>query len=132
VTLLKNGMRLLFLWFKIFFLSENWSWVSWMLIYVITLGWPLSWVDCLEKVTHDGWLEALTILSLFLEVELRMAYMKDYRDSWMKMMLNFFLFSRIVFVSILFFWTFCEKSFRFLKIMNLPHLQISGLICFCF
>ena len=48
----------------------------------------------------------------------------------MKRILNSFLFPRIISMSNLFFRTFCEKSLRFFKIMNLPHLQLSGLTCF--
>ena len=50
----------------------------------------------------------------------------------MKTILNSFLFSKIISVSILFFQTFCKKILRFLRIINLSHPQLSKLTCFCF
>jgi len=130
MPLLKNKMRLIFLWFKISFLSENQNWVCQTLIYMIAFGWFLSWVNCLEKIIHNRWLDVPMILSPSLDIKFEMIHMKDHKDSWMKIISNSFLFSRIMSVSSLFFQTFCTKSFRFLKIMNLSCLQISKLICF--
>jgi len=85
---------------------------------VITLGCLLLWIECLENITHKGWLEAPTTLSPFLNIKLGIVYIKDYRDSWMKTISNSFLFSKIISMSSLFFQTFYEKIFRSFKIMN--------------
>jgi len=67
---LKKEIRLIFLWFIIFFLRENWSWISWILIYVITLRYLLLFVDCLEKAIYNKWFVVLTMISFFSDIEL--------------------------------------------------------------
>jgi len=59
-----------------------------------------------------------------LNIRLRRFLMRIISDS--------FLFFSIISMSNLFFWTFCKKSLRFLKIINLPHPQMSRLTCFYF
>ena len=101
------------------FLRKKQSWVSQTLIYMITLEYSLSWVKCFEKVTHEGWLEVPIILSSSSDIELGIVCIKDHRNFWIKTISNSFLFSKIISISSLFFWTFYKKTFRFFKIMNL-------------
>ena len=60
---------------------------------MIILGYLLLYNKYLGKITHEGWLEVPTILSSSSNVKLGMVYMKDHGNSWMKIMLNSFLFS---------------------------------------
>jgi len=113
-------------------LREKHKWVSWTLIYVITLGCLLSLDSCLEKVIHAGWLAVLIILLPFSLDKLGMIWIKNHGSSWMKRILNSFLFCKIILVSSLFLWTFCENNQRFFRIMNSSHPQLSRLICLYF
>jgi len=92
---LKKEMILIFLWLIIFFLSEKHNWESLALMYVITFRWSLLLANCLKKIIYEEWWEALIIDSSFSEDELEIDWIMDYRDSWMKMISKFVLFSKI-------------------------------------
>ena len=112
-----------------FFLSKKHNWRSWILIYIMTLGYLFSIFKFFKKVIYKGWLGVSTICSLFSDNKLGIVQTADHRSSWIKMILKSFLFSSITSVRSLFFWIFCKKIFRFLIIIGLPHSQLSKLIC---
>ena len=84
----------------------------------MAFGESLSLDSCLENVTQSGWFGTPTKLSLSLFKELGIDQINDYSGSYMKIILKFLLDSNIVLVRSLFFWTFCEKSLIFLKIIS--------------
>ena len=92
------------------------------------LGKLLSFEDNLEKVNQSGWFEAPTKLSPSSYKELGIDQINNYGSSWMKIILNSLLDSKIISVRSLFFQIFCEKSLMFLIIMLVNHLQLSKLI----
>ena len=126
-TTIKEKMRLISLWFIMFFLKEKCNWKSQTLMYVITLRWLFLLVKCLEKVTYDRWLRALTIFFPSSNVKLGMFWIINYRDFWINIISIFWLFSKMISVRRWFFWTFCEKILRLFKIILYHYPQISKL-----
>ena len=112
-----------------FFLSKKHNWRSWILMYIMTLGYLFSIFKFFKKVIYKGWLGVSTIFSLFSDNKLGIVQTADHRSSWIKMILKSFLFSSITLVKSLFFWTFCKNIFRFLIIIGLSHSQLRKLIC---
>jgi len=97
--------------------------MSLILIYVMTLGCSFLSINCLEKIIHEGWLEAPTIFSLSSNNELGIIWIMNYESSWINMMSMFLLFSKIeaVFVSIL------QKILKLFKIIVLTYPQLREL-----
>ena len=75
------------------------------------------------------WFGVPTMLSLSLLEELSIVWMNDQEGSWMKRISKYFLVSNILFIRVLFFQTFCEKSLRLSKIMLGHCSQLSEFIC---
>jgi len=117
---LKKEMILIFLWLIIFFLSEKHNWESLALMYVITFRWSLLLANCLKKIIHEEWWEALIIDSSFSEDELEIDWIMDYRDSWMKMISKFVLFSKIRSKRRQFLWMFCKDFWGCIRLLFQP------------
>ena len=83
----------------------------------MTLEELLSFEDDLGKVNQSEWFKALTKLSLSSYKELGINWINDHGGSWIKIISNSLLDSKIISVKSLFFQTFCEKSLMFLIIM---------------
>jgi len=75
--LLRKEKQLISLWLKIYFLKKNCILESHMLIYEITLGWLLSLLGGLKKVSQLGWFGTSTTLFPFLLEKHRIIQIKD-------------------------------------------------------
>ena len=77
------------------------------MIYISTIGCSWLLADDLKKVNQSRWYGVFTTLSPSLLEELGIVQIKNYGGSWIS---KFFLFSKIISVRILFFWTFWENK----------------------
>ena len=85
----------------------------------MTLKKSPSFEGVLEKVNQSEWFGVPTKLSSSSHKELRIDQINNYSSSWMKIILNSLLDSKIISVRSLFFWMFYEKNLMFLVIMLL-------------
>jgi len=128
--LLKKEIQEIFLWLKMSFLLEKQSCKSLMFMYNMTLGELWSLEEFLEKIIQLGWFGTPTNCSLFLFNKLGMKWIRNHDGSWIKITSNSFCASKIVLVSNLFLWMFCEKILMLLIIMLDYYSQLSKLIDF--
>lgn len=105
------------------FHRENKKYNNWTLIYKITLGESLLFNSNLTKVTQSEWLWMPTKLSPSLLKELGINQINNQGSSYMKIISNSLLDSKIIFIRSLFFQTFYKKSLMFLIIM-LKHCSL--------
>jgi len=130
LLLLKKEKQQISLWLQMFFHRENLK--CNIETYEITLGKTLLFNSMLEKVNQSEWLGVPTKLYSSLLKELGIDWINNQGDSWMKIMLNFLLDSKIVPVRSLFFQTFCKKSLILLIIILKHCSQLSKLTAFWF
>ena len=104
-------------WLIMSFLSEKQKEESLTLIYVMTLGESLVEHGSLAKVSQLGWLETSNKGTPSELIELGMILIVVHDGSWMKIMSKSKLTSRMVLIKKLFFQIFCEKNFKFFKII---------------
>jgi len=112
------------------FHREKWKCESLTFIYDTTLEESWSFDTFLEKVSQLEWFDTPTKCSPFLLNKLGIEQMIDYGGSWMKIISKSFCVSRIVLVSKLFLWTFCENILMLVQIMLDYHSYLSKLIVF--
>ena len=84
----------------------------------------------IEKVVQLGWFGTSTRCSSSLLIELGIDHIKAHSSSCMNVISKSLCASKIVLVSKLFLWMFCEKILIFLQIILECHLQLSELIVF--
>ena len=86
----------------------------------------------LEKIIQFGWLRTPTNSSPLQFFKLGSNYIKDYKCSWIKIILNEICVLRIVLMIKLFLWMFCKIFLMFFKIMVEYHSQLNESIVFCY
>ena len=127
------------------FLRENYIWESLILIYEKVSYWYMrkshidiwdyswmtiiSWRSRKDKPVRMVWSAYYSIS--FFAWKTWNGINKRLWDFWIKRMSKSLSVSRIISVRSLFFWTFCEKTLRFFKIIFCRYPQLSKLSCFC-
>ena len=94
----------------------------------------------LEKIIQFGWLRIPTNSSSLISTnssplqffKLGSNYIKDYKCSWIKIILNKICVLRIILMIKLFLWIFCKIFLMFFKIMLECHSQLNESIVFCY
>ena len=97
-----------------------------------TLGHSLLLMEFLAKVSQLEWFTTLIILSPLQFVELEIEQIVAQDSSWMKIMSNSDLTSRMVLITKEFFWMFYENNLMSLKIIFFYHSRLNELILFEF
>ena len=115
-------MRLISRWSKRSFRKRKRKVLRWMFTYEMTLGGLLPLEGSLANEIQLGWWQVPIRGSLSQFEELGIFLISDQGGSWIRIMSKWNRVLSIMFRTIEFLWTFCEKIFRFRTIIvSLSH-----------
>ena len=117
LLLMKKEARRISLWSIMSLWKEKRNDVSLTLMKMATLGHSFVISGSLANVSQLGWLTMPTNGTPSLSAELEIDLIVVYNGSWINIISKLLLTSRIVFITRLFFLTFCEKILRLFKII---------------